>query len=65
MKPQKSLGQIAYEVHTPISPTNTPWWRLTEAYQRRHERIARAVECEVLKRLKRKYPQLTRWRLSL
>jgi hypothetical protein len=48
--PQKSLGQIAYEVHAPISPTNTPWWKLTETFQRRYERIARAVEREVLRR---------------
>jgi hypothetical protein len=57
MKPQKSLAQIAYEVNNPPSQFSV-WQEVPPDQKPYYDRIARAVEREVLNRLRRQWPLL-------
>jgi hypothetical protein len=57
MKKRKTLGQISYEAYRGDSEWCS-WGALDKSAQRIHQRSARAVELEVLKRIRKKYPMI-------
>jgi len=51
--PQKSLGQIAYEIDCRIWGWDNTWKTFWPATIRNYERIARAMQREVLRRARK------------